>query len=92
MRAEPRTARTRPTSERRDEPATTRRMAWATTRVKSLLDQGRKVCTADEARPEHEAETRRMQPPKGQRTRPVRGPAEDVPVVPRRPLADQQKS
>uniref|UniRef100_UPI0023EF9787 transposase n=1 Tax=Propionibacterium acidifaciens TaxID=556499 RepID=UPI0023EF9787 len=28
------------------------------------------VYTADEARPEHEAETRRMQPPKGQRTRP----------------------
>ena len=30
----------------RDETATTRRMAWATTRVKSLLDQGRKVHTA----------------------------------------------
>ena len=32
-----------------------------------------------------------MQPPKGQRTRPVRGPEEDVPVLLRRPLADQQK-
>ena len=38
-----------------------------------------------EARPEHEAWTRRMQPPKGQRTRAVREPAEDVPVLPRRP-------
>ena len=34
-----------------------------------------------EARPEHEAWTRRMQPPEGQRTRAVRGPAEDVPVL-----------
>ena len=81
-----------PFDEHRNEPATTKRMAWTTTQVKALLDQGRKAHTADEARPEHEAETRRMQPPKGQRTRPVRGPAEDVPVVPRRPLADQQKS
>ncbi|WP_081660863.1 transposase [Propionibacterium acidifaciens] len=74
-----------PFDEHRNEPATTRRAAEATTQVKTLLDQGRKVCTADEARPEHEAETRRMQPPKGQRTRAVRGPAEDVPVLLRRP-------
>ncbi|WP_277066169.1 transposase [Propionibacterium acidifaciens] len=40
-------------------------MAWATTQVKALLDAGWKVYTADEARPEHEAWTRRMQPPKG---------------------------
>ena len=47
MRAEPRTARTRPTSERRDETATTtRRMAWATTQVKVMLGQGRKAHTA----------------------------------------------
>ena len=39
-------------------------MAEVTTQVKTLLDQGRKVCTAGEARPEHEAWTRRMQPPK----------------------------
>ena len=39
-------------------------MAWATTQVKALLDAGWKVYTADEARPEHEAWTRRMQPPK----------------------------
>ena len=38
-----------------------------------------------EARPEHEAWTRRMQPPEGQRTRAVRGPVEDVPVLLRRP-------
>ena len=30
-------------------------------------------------------------PERGQRTRPVRGPEEDVPVLPRRPLPDQQK-
>ncbi|ERK60707.1 hypothetical protein HMPREF0682_1038 [Propionibacterium acidifaciens F0233] len=41
---------------------------------------------------EHEAWTRRTQPPKGQRTRPVRGPAEDVPVLLRRPPPDQQNS
>ncbi|CAM2938875.1 hypothetical protein PRAC110570_07450 [Propionibacterium acidifaciens] len=60
-------------------------MAEVKTQVNALLDQGREVCTADEARLEHEARTRRMQPPKGQRTRPVRGPAEDVPVLLRRP-------
>ena len=38
-----------------------------------------------EARLEHEARTRRMQPPEGQRTRAVRGPAEDVPGLLRRP-------
>ena len=59
-----------PFDEHRDEKATTRRAAWATTRVKALLDAGWKVYTADEARPEHEARTRRMQPPRGQRTRP----------------------
>ena len=45
-------------------------MAWTTTQVKALLDQGRKVYAVGEARLEHEAWTRRMQPPKGQRTRP----------------------
>ena len=40
-------------------------MAEATTRVKSLLDQCWEVCTAGEVRLEHEAWTRRMQPPKG---------------------------
>ena len=74
-----------PFDEHRDETATTRRAAEATTRVKSLSGQGRKAHTTDEARPEHEAWTRRMQPPKGQRTRAVREPAEDVPVLPRRP-------
>ena len=45
-------------------------MAEATTQVKALLDAGWEVCTADEVRLEHEVWTRRMQPPKGQRTRP----------------------
>ena len=75
----------------RNEKATTRRMTEVKTQVKSLLDAGWEVYTADEVRLEHEAETRRMQLPKGQRTRPVRGPEEDVPVLLRRPLADQQK-
>ncbi|WP_455130209.1 IS630 family transposase [Propionibacterium acidifaciens] len=59
-----------PFDEHRNEPAITRRMAWATTQVKALLDAGWEVYTADEVRLEHEAWTRRMQPPKGQRTRP----------------------
>ena len=45
-------------------------MAEVKAQVKSLLDQGWEVYTADEVRLEHEAWTRRMQPPKGQRTRP----------------------
>ena len=53
-----------PFDEHRDEKAITRRMAEATTRVKSLLDQCWEVCTAGEVRLEHEAWTRRMQPPK----------------------------
>ena len=53
----------------RDEKAVTRRMAEVKTQVKALLDAGWEVCTADEVRLEHEAETRRMQPPKGQRTK-----------------------
>ena len=54
----------------RDEKAVTRRMAWATTQVKALLDQGWEVYAVGEVRLEHEAWTRRVQPPKGQRTRP----------------------
>ena len=59
-----------PFDEHHDEKAITRRMAEATTQVKALLDAGWEVCTAGEVRLEHEAWTRRMQPPKGQRTRP----------------------
>ena len=44
-------------------------MAEATTQVKALLDAGWEVCTADEVRLEHEAETRRMWLPRGQRTK-----------------------
>ena len=59
-----------PFDEHRNEKAITRRMTEVKTQVKSLLDAGWEVYTADEVRLEHEAETRRMQPPKGQRTKP----------------------
>ena len=58
-----------PFDEHRDEKAITRRMAEVKTQVKALLDQGWEVYTADEVRLEYEAWTRRMQPPKGQRTK-----------------------
>ena len=44
-------------------------MTEVKTEVKSLLDAGWEVYTADEVRLEHEAETRRMWLPKGQRTK-----------------------
>ncbi|WP_415635215.1 IS630 family transposase, partial [Propionibacterium acidifaciens] len=59
-----------PFDKHRNEKAITRRMTEVKTQVNALLDAGWEVYTADEARPEHEAETRRTQPPKGQRTRP----------------------
>ena len=55
--------------ERRDEKAITRRMAETRDQVAGLLQDGREPCTDDEVRLEHEAETRRMQPPRGQRTK-----------------------
>ena len=58
-----------PFDEHRDEQAVTRRMAEVKTQVKALLDAGWEVCTADEVRLEHEAETRRMWLPRGQRTK-----------------------
>ncbi|AYW78724.1 IS630 family transposase [Propionibacterium acidifaciens] len=58
-----------PFDEHRNEKAITRRMTEVKTQVKALLDAGWEVYTADEARPEHEAETRRMWLPKGQRTK-----------------------
>ena len=58
-----------PFDEHRNEKAITRRMTEVKTQVKSLLDQGWEVYTADEVRLEHEAETRRMWLPKGQRTK-----------------------
>ena len=58
-----------PFDEHRDEQAITRRMVEVKAQVKDLLDAGWEVYAADEARPEHEAWTRRMQPPKGQRTK-----------------------
>ena len=53
-----------PFDKHRNEPAITRRMTEVKTQAKALLDQGWEVYTADEVRLEHEAETRRMQPPK----------------------------
>ena len=53
-----------PFDKHRNEKAITRRMAWATTQVKALLDAGWEVYAVDEVRLEHEAWTRRMQPPK----------------------------
>ena len=53
-----------PFDKHRNEPAITRRMTEVKTQAKSLSDQGWEVYAADEARPEHEAWTRRMQPPK----------------------------
>ena len=58
-----------PFDKHRDEQAITRRMAEVKAQVKDLLDAGWEVYAADEVRLEHEAETRRMQPPKGQRTK-----------------------
>ena len=58
-----------PFDEHRDEQAITRRMAEVKAQVKDLLDAGWEVYAADEVRLEHEAETRRMQLPKGQRTK-----------------------
>ena len=58
-----------PFDKHRDEPAITRRMAEVKTQVKDLLDAGWEVYAADEVRLEHEAETRRMWLPRGQRTK-----------------------
>ena len=58
-----------PFDKHRNEKAITRRMVEVKTQVKALLDQGWEVYTADEVRLEHEAETRRMWLPKGQRTK-----------------------
>ncbi|WP_314711659.1 IS630 family transposase [Propionibacterium acidifaciens] len=58
-----------PFDKHRDEKAITRRMTEVKTQVKALLDAGWEVYAVDEVRLEHEAETRRMQLPKGQRTK-----------------------
>ena len=59
-----------PFDKHRDEQAITRRMAEVKAQVKDLLDAGWEVYAADEVRLEHEAETRRMWLPRGQRTKP----------------------
>ena len=58
-----------PFDEHRDEQAITRRMAEVKDQVKDLLEVGWEVYAVDEVRLEHEAETRRMWLPKGQRTK-----------------------
>ena len=58
-----------PFDKRRDEQAITRRMAEVKTQVKTRLDAGWEVYAADEVRFEHETESRRTWPPKGQRTK-----------------------
>nr|WP_245935247.1 IS630 family transposase [Acidipropionibacterium virtanenii] len=58
-----------PFDKRRDEAAITVRMAEIRDQVADLLAQGHEVYTIDEVRVEHEAETRRMWLPRGQRTK-----------------------
>jgi transposase len=58
-----------PFDKRRDEEAITARMAEIKQQVTGLLDEGYEVYTVDEVRVEHEAETRRMWLPRGQRTK-----------------------
>lgn len=58
-----------PFDKRRNETAITARMAEVKAQVTDLLNQGWEVYTVDEVRVEHEAETRRMWLPKGQRTK-----------------------
>lgn len=58
-----------PFDKRRDEAAIIARMAEIKQQVAELLDSGYEVYTVDEVRVEHEAETRRMWLPRGQRTK-----------------------
>ncbi|BDA64995.1 IS630 family transposase [Actinomyces capricornis] len=58
-----------PFEKRCDEDAITERMAQIRQEVADLLAGGWEVCTVDEVRIEHEAETRRMWLPKGERTK-----------------------
>ncbi|RLP06000.1 IS630 family transposase [Propionibacterium australiense] len=58
-----------PFDKHRDEQAITRRMTEVKAQVKDLLGAGCEVYAIDEVRLEHEAETRRMWLPKGQRTK-----------------------
>lgn len=58
-----------PFDKRRDEKRIEARMVEVKEQVSTLLTQGYEVYTVDEVRVEHEAETRRMWLPKGQRTK-----------------------
>jgi transposase len=58
-----------PFDKRRNEKGIATRMVEVKQQVSELLAQGHEVYTVDEVRVEHEAETRRMWLPKGQRTK-----------------------
>jgi len=58
-----------PFDKHRDEKAITRRMTEVKAQVNHLLEAGWEVYAVDEVRLEHEAETRRMWLPRGQRTK-----------------------
>ncbi|MGH3276102.1 MAG: IS630 family transposase [Streptosporangiaceae bacterium] len=58
-----------PFDKRRDETKITTRMEEIKEQVRGLLAEGHEVYTVDEVRVEHEAETRRMWLPRGQRTK-----------------------
>jgi len=58
-----------PFDKHRDEKAITRRMTEVKVQVNQLLEAGWEVYAVDEVRLEHEAETRRMWLPRGQRTK-----------------------
>ena len=58
-----------PFDKRRDEDAVLARMEQVKTQVTALLADGYEVYTVDEVRVEHEAETRRMWLPRGERTK-----------------------
>ncbi|WP_182482085.1 IS630 family transposase [Propionibacterium australiense] len=58
-----------PFDKHRDERVIIRRMAEVKTQVNQLLEAGWEVYAVDEVRLEHEAETRRMWLPRGQRTK-----------------------
>ena len=67
-------------------------MAWATTQVKALLDQGRKAHTARlRPAPSTRPGPAACSPRKRAAHQAVRGPAEDVPVLLRRPPPTSKK-
>ena len=76
---------------RRDEKAITRRMAEIRRRVAGLLEEGWGPGAVEEVGAGHEAETRRMGPPKGRRTKLYVDRDKGEPVVPRGTEPDDQE-